>query len=765
MRERDEKAIELDVILEDIKKYSLSPEGRERINSSLITDDEEELKRRYIKIDSLISKLEEGNPLSPFPTLASMFEFVSSSHRDIPGEDIYRTGEFLHSLFILLTFLERKDEIDPVLLEIEEDILSSLDSTGEVREDHKRLLPLIREREKAKTERYRYSLSFISLNRDIVQNDRAVYRNERVVIPIYTKDKKKGEYYVTGESGSGSTTYVEPFELVDLNNMVVLKEEAVRQEKIKIIHSLSEKVRNIIPVLLEKTEEVAAFNFYYVFALWVRREKCSHIEKSDGVALIDAVHPLLGKKCVPVTLRINKDTRALVLSGPNCGGKSVTMKTVALLSSLNQISSFIPASPLSSLPYFSSIYTDIGDGQSIESEESTFSSHMANIASITKSMDERSLVILDELGSGTDPEEGSALSLSILKYFSDNARLTICTSHYSGVKNYAYTEKKMMNASMEFDTRTDKPTYKVLEGIPGESHALSVAEKAHMPLSIIKDARENLGEGRETAESIITSLLSKSRTLDRKISEAERLRRENDEERKRMEKKEKELSLSLLEAEKNGYGELRDYLFSARSELENLVRKIKTGEIDREKTKEVKAYIKNIEEKTENTKKEIEKKEALLYEDPTSFSPGDDVVYGSGKTRGRILEIKDRKNALVLFDNGLRITVKLRELEHTERKVEKTDISAFSSRGRNFQYVLDVRGLTLKETERKLDDEIEAALLSGMYTFSVIHGYGDGILQKGVHMYLKKNRLVSDYRFALPEDGGMGKTYVFLRND
>ncbi len=765
MRERDEKAIELDVILDDIKRYSLSKEGRDRINSSLITTDKLVLNHRYIKIDEIINKLELGNPLAEFPSLSHLFGFVETTQRDINGEDIYLTGEFLHSLSILVDFISKGDEIDPALKEAEEDILSSLDSNGLVREDHKRLLPLIRDREKAKSERYRFSLSFISLNKDIVQNDRAIYRNERVVIPIYTKDKKKGEYYVIGESGSGNTTYVEPFELVDLNNNVVLKEEAIRQEKLKILHSLSEKVRSLIPILKEKTEFVASFNFYYVFALWAKRESCSHIEEGEDISLIDALHPLLGAKAVPITLKINKETKALVLSGANCGGKSVTMKTLALLSALNQISTYIPSSPLSRLPYFDGIYTDIGDGQSIENEESTFSSHMANIAAITSLSSGRSLVILDELGSGTDPEEGEALSLSILKYFSSHSSLTICTSHYSRVKNYAYTEKNMMNASMEFDTKTNKPTYRVLEGIPGDSHALSSAERAHMPSSIIEDAREALGGEKETTAQIITSLLSRSRALERKIQDAERIRKENIEEKKRLEEKEKELNRALLEAEKEGSVELKNYLSQSRKMLENLVRKIKTGELDKEKTLSVKSYIKTLEEKTKNVESDIEKKEEAIEGEAKSFSPGDDVLCGSEKTRGKIIELGEKKSALVLFENGLRMNVKLKDLWAASKTESKMDISNFSSQGSKYKYVLDVRGFTLNETERALDEEIDASLLSGMYTFSVIHGLGDGILQKGVHMYLKKNRYVSDYRFALPEDGGMGKTYVFLKNE
>ena len=767
MRERTVRDTELDTILEAVRKYSLSPEGRDYITPDLVTTDEEELHKRYVRIDELMNRLEGGNPLEPFPSLASLFSSASSSHQDIPGDLIYRAGEFLHSSFILLRF-EKKDEmITPYLEETGEDILSSLDIEGEVNPNHPRLLPLIKKRDDVKSERYRYSLSFISSNRSIVQNDNPIYRNERVVIPIFSKDKRSGEYYVSGQSQSGSTTYVEPFELVDLNNRVVLAEEAIRLEKIKILHTLSEKVRGIIPFLRKMTDYVTDFSFHYSFALWAMKNRCRHIEKGEDIVLIDAVHPLLGSRAVPVTVHIPSSTKVLVLSGANCGGKTVTMKTIALLSLLNQICSFVPASEKSTLPYFDSVFTDIGDGQSIADEASTFSSHMANIAYITKHTTEKSLVILDELGSGTDPVEGAALSLAVLRYLSSRVSLAVCTSHYNTVKSYAYSEENMMNASMEFDMKTSLPTYKVLEGIPGDSHAVSTAKREGMPKEIIDEARDNISKESSTSTSIITSLLSKSRTLDRKMSELSTEKRALENERRRMEEKEKELSAALLTAEKEGLRELNDYLSSSRKELENLVKAVRTGTLTKEKTKDVKAFIKKVGDKEKEVRDDLERKEETEEKnvDVSSFRVGDDVLCGSGGTRGRIIALPDERTALVSFENGLRMKIRRREMVHAEPVSLKVDVSSFTSEKKKAKYELDVRGLTLAETERVLDDQIEAALLSGLLSFSVIHGYGDGILQKGVHMYLKRNRYVSDYRFALPEDGGMGKTYVTLKKD
>ncbi len=766
MNKRTLRDTELSIILEDIARYSLSPEGRDYINEERLSSDEKVLGERFLEIDSMRRKLSSPFVLEPFPSLSDLFSFVSTTHRDIDGEMIYRSGEFLNSLTLLLAFEEKEDMMGKEMREMKEEILSSLTPEGLVNPDHPKLKPLMRKRDDIRAERYRYSMSFISSNRQIVQNENPIYRNERIVIPVRSSERRSGSYYISGESQSGQTTYVEPFELVDLNNRVTLAEEAIRLEKIRIIHSLSESVRSSVPFLQKMTQYVVSFNFYYVFALWSLRVNASHIERGDDVYLVNAVHPLLGEKAVPVTLSVPSSVHALVLSGANCGGKSVTMKTVALLSLLNQICTFIPASPLSRLPYFDAVYTDIGDGQSIAEEASTFSSHMSNIADIARQAGKNSLVILDELGSGTDPAEGSSLSLSILSYLSKRTFLTICTSHYNTVKAYAYSAPDMMNASMEFDRETSLPTYRILSGIPGDSHALATARRSGMPDVIIRQAEETMKKESSGTSQIITSLLSKSRTLDRKISELAEEKRKLDEKTRQTERREMELEKALLCAEHEGVGKIEDFLSDARKRLENLVRLVKTGELTKEKTKAVREYVDEMTAEAEKIRKDVRRKEEENDEKTPSesFKVGDEVFCGEGRTRGKVVALRDQRTCLVSFENGLRMNVRNSTMVHADPVSLKVDVSDFRSERIRAKYTLDVRGLTLSQTERALDDEIEAALLTGLGSFAVIHGYGDGILQKGVHMYLKKNRYVSDYRFALPEDGGMGKTYVTLNS-
>ena len=767
MESRTIRDTELDKVLDKVKLYALSPEGRANITPDLVTSDREVLDNRYIKIDEFMNLLEGAEPLDTFPSISNIFEHVERTHADIKGEDVYKAGVFLSSYFTVLRFLKRDEDILESDEELSRDILSSLDSQGDVNENHPRLRPLIKAREEIKAERQRFSLSYMSQNRNLIQNDNPLYKNERVVIPIKADQKRGDDCYISGQSSSGATLFAEPFQLVELNNQVVLSEERIRAEKMRIKHELSDKVRYLVPVLKKQLEFIIDFDFHYVFALWAKREKARHPQYGSYVSLLDARHPLLGKRAVPISVKLEKNTRVLVLSGANAGGKTVTMKTIALFSLLNQICGFIPADELSVLPYFDQVLTDIGDGQSIEQAASTFSSHMANIAYITRKSTPKSLVILDELGSGTDPEEGAALSISILRYMAKHSYLTVTTSHYGQVKNFAYSESNMVNASMEFDEKSSLPTYRVLEGIPGDSHAIQAAIRAKMPKEITKEATEALSEGSETSAKIITSLLSKSRTLDRKITEAELQRRNAEAKAQDAEKRLRELEEQKYRLEKDGHRELNDYLSRTRKDMERLVMEVKTGTLTKEKTKKVKTFLDSVEKKERELSDNIQSKEEIFEDysskDERPLVVGDEVFCGAAKTRGKILEVRTKNRFYVSLENGLRMEVKGNMLQHA-REEKKNSVAHFASTEKKALYVMDVRGMTLQEALEALENQLEAALLSGTTNFSIIHGYGDGILSKGIGEYLRKRREVESAAFARPEDGGMGKTYVTLKS-
>ena len=757
MDERTVRDIELDKVLEGVRKYSLSPEGREGISPSLFTDNPATIEERAAVIDRYMA-LSEGETPDPFPPVRDLFEYSEHTHADFHGSDVRRIGLFLASYISMLRYIGEEENIHEEDRILSDDILSSLDTDGAVYDDHPRLRPLFKELERVRTERMRSASSFMHDNRDSIQQSEPMYRNERIVIPLRNDSKAVNSCYVSGSSSSGSTLFVEPFELVALNNEAVIARERIKAEKAKILHELSQRARDTIPFMKKMLERVIIFDFHHAFAVWAKRMKAHHPQRGEELSLIDAVHPLIGRDAVPVTVRLGKDIRAVVFSGANAGGKTVTMKTIALSAALNQISGYVTASELSVLPLYSAIYSDIGDGQSIQDAASTFSSHMKNIASIARRCDNASLVILDELGSGTDPEEGAALSSAILRYLSQHAGLTCITSHYSQVKSFAYSEENMMNASMEFDERSGLPTYRVLEGIPGDSHAVATAKRMGMPKEITDNASRSLMGGEESSARIIKALLSKERTLDRKITEQALKNREIEKLRTELSEKENKLHSLENELRRDGVAELSSYLRESRKTLENLISDIRTGKLTSEKIHKAKAFMKDVEEKKESEEKLIEEEE---LPDDTPFNPGDEVLCGKASTPGKVLEVNG-SNLVVSLENGLRMTIKRSMARHRRREEPRKASLSFSGSSRKASYTIDLRGLTLEEALQRMDDQMEAAILSGMGTFGIIHGFGDGILSRGIHDYLSKRREVKDYYFARPEDGGMGKTYVEL---
>lgn len=750
--------LELDSVLSLVRHHSICSKGKESITESLITDNLDLINERANKIDELIALIKiKGESVNYFVAIDNIFTYKNSA--SFVGKDIYSVGCFLSAIPSLEAFLS-KELIDKDLIELKDNISLSIDEDGLVKETHPLLYPLYKKVEETKQRRQIYSQNFLSSHLDAAQNLNAVYRNERVVLPIKREKRGEVEGYIQGSSQSGGTLFIEPFELVELNNQVVLAEEEIIRMKQKILLDISLKIRSHLETLKYLDEFVTDFDIHYSAACFVIKNKAVRIESSKSIKLINARHPLLGKKAVPITLCLDESTKCVVLSGANAGGKTVSMKTVALFTLLNQIFGFAPCEEGSALPIYSNVYTDIGDGQSISENFSTFSHHMSNVAYITKKADESSLILLDELGSGTDPQEGSALTIALLDSLMKKGSTVFITSHYSTVKMHAYNTDFMMNASMEFDERSSMPTYKIIPGLPGESHAIEIAKRMGVSKEVIAAAKENLGSTANVTK-LMNELSGKNRALDRKITQLELEKRE-------LIKREKEAELIKLQNEslekklrKEGDIELNKFLNSARKELERLVHDVSTGKLNSEKTKNVKQFIKKLENKANETHERVKSEEeeeinSIEYD----FKEGDEVLCGAYSRRGIILKDLGKGRYQVALDN-IKMTLTKKELQPAKKEEVKFS-SSYKISAVKPSLVMDVRGLTLKETLEKLDTQLEGCLVYNLSSFSIIHGYGDGILSRGIHEYLKKQKDVKDYRFAAPEDGGMGKTYVFF---
>jgi DNA mismatch repair protein MutS2 len=495
--------------------------------------------------------------------------------------------------------------------------------------------------------------------------------------------------------------------------------------------------------------------------------------ENSKLSLVQAKHPLL-TNAVPIDLTMGGGTMAIIITGPNTGGKTVALKTAGLFAMMNQLGLALPAAAGTVLPVFDGIFADIGDEQSIGQSLSTFSAHITNIASIVGHSTARSLVLLDELGSGTDPQEGSAIAMAILdRLIEKNVRLII-TTHHGILKNYGYSRQAVENASVEFDSRTLSPTYRIITGIPGESRALEIAERNGLPPDIIAQARGYLDSGHSDISALISGLKEKHRELDTLTEKAKVEDLRLTDERRKADLKELRLRQKELELKAGLAGKLRLLLSESRKTLENLVREGKEGELTREKTLKVKEFLSDLARTVDAEDAALEEEERAIAGEQktntsTEFAPGMEVFAGAHKRRGILIRLDKKSpagNTWIVEIGSLKISFPERELVPAvpspaplKPLISTVDIDASSAA----RAEVNLCGMRLEEACETLRRQVDMALLHGLREFAVIHGKGDGILQKGVHQWLKQEGAVADYYFARPEMGGFGRTEVIWK--
>ena len=606
-------------------------------------------------------------------------------------------------------------------------------------------------------------------------------RDGRTVLAVKANFRGRIRGIVHEVSSSGQTVFIEPLDVVEKNNEILLEKRNLDAEIQRILRELTEQ----IAAFAEKLEKfhliLIEFECLRARARYSAATKGHFAKNPDegrkNLILKQARHPLL-KKAVPVDIEMRAGTRTLIITGPNTGGKTVALKTLGLFAMMNQSGLALPLEEGSVMPIFDGIYADIGDEQSIKQSLSTFSAHISNISSITAFAAENSLVLLDELGSGTDPEEGGAIAMAVLDFLIEKKSRMIITTHHGILKNYGFTREGVENASVEFDAHTLSPTYRIINGVPGESRALDIARANGLDSGIVTRARKYIDDEQSDVSALISGLEQKHRELAgielQSTMEQKRLR----EEKRKTDLKELQLKQKEAELKRESVGKLQNLLRESRKTLENLVREVREGELDREKTLKVKEFLNDLARNVEDEsaaldEEEREMKEQFLNEETgaggsAAFAPGMEVFAGPSKQRGVILR-QDRKNAggssWIIRIDSLRMSFPEKDLIPAAPAKNKQHASWTTELGAAAGAVFELKllGMRMEEAAEALRRQIEAASLSGLKTFSVVHGKGSGILQKGIHAYLKEDPLVADYYFSRPELGGFGRTEVILR--
>ena len=628
MLRRSSLDLELDKVLNIISMRSLSTMGKRAVlGAEPVTDKDAYKQRRELvgmTIESIIAAAGKEIRATSFPDIDVLFDILTADHSArLEGELIYSVAEFIESADVLSKVFSslQKEELQSVLGSVEDslmllkqEIFKVLESPGKVRQNYPTVKALKEKADQKRLERSRFAGRYMRSNQDIMNSDSPVMRDGRIVLPVGIESRSRVQGYVQGASQTGSTLYMEPFELIDMNNAVNLANQEIELEIARLLAMLSAMVRENEEALRLLCSRIAQADFLYSFASWAIEYKCCRIILDDNYTcnLINARHPLLRDRCVPIDMKIESRTKALVLTGPNAGGKTVTMKTVGLFSLLNQICGYVPASDGSSLALFDRVFTDIGDDQSIENSLSTFSGHLKNIGSVLRNITPSSLVIFDELGSGTDPQEGAALARSILEFCTKKALLTLATSHHGVLKQYAYSSDTVVNASMEFDEKTMEPTFRVINGLPGESHAIDTAFRMHLPKSVVFNARRYMGKEAVKISTIIRSLEQKELEARRKLEEIDSLEAASRERQRELEAYEKKLKELENRLKKDELSEFDNFIKDSRRELEGLVKELREGEITREKNLKVKAHIMELERQKGVREQDIELSEQEL---------------------------------------------------------------------------------------------------------------------------------------------------------
>lgn len=784
MEKRVLKTLEYDKILAMLKERASCCISRELVDTMEPSGDFDTVERELkltAEAETLFYKTGRS-PVDDFPDMRHCLErmhaalFLSTGEllgiasclkaariaKDILAKEVGEESYLYNLAGLLITHRSAEEEINRCIINEDEIFDGASPALARIR----RAMRLANEKVREKLNSMIRSTAY----QKYLQEPIITIRNGRFVIPVKQEYRQQVPGLIHDQSSSGATLFIEPSAVVELGNEYkkLLAEEADEIERI-----LTELTAMLAPYADEIREDLNIMGqIDLVFAkAKLSRELNSvmpRLNRNNYVRIVRGRHPLIpADRVVPIDIWIGKDYRSLIITGPNTGGKTVTLKIVGLFALMVQSGIFVPANEGSEFPVFEHIYADIGDEQSIEQSLSTFSSHMKNIVGILDKADENSLVLLDELGAGTDPIEGAALAMSILEELNDRHCICVSTTHYSEIKAFAMTHEGIENASMEFDIDRLCPTYRLYIGIPGKSNAFEISSRLGLPNSIIDKAKGFLKGEDVRFEDIISSAQSQHRIAEeeRKMAEearaeleklradAERERRKLDEDRNRLQAKAKE--------------DAKRIVADTKREMEKLIVEIRSiKDIDRSAADRV---IQAARDTLRATETAVNEKEAIKKEDntkpPKTVRAGDTVNIVTLDQKATVLSAPDSKGEVMVQAGVMKLNVKLKDIRLIEEKKAAAPTSGKVGLGAGKQVglELDVRGMLVDEANIMVDRYLDDAYNAGLSEVNIIHGKGTGALRAGVQAFLKRHPLVKGYRMGSYGEGDAGVTVVTLK--
>lgn len=772
------RKLEFHKIVERIAALSVSDPARSLAQRILPLFHKESIEQELHRVTQAKELLlgEGAVPLEGIKDVTISLKKTTVENQVLSARELLEIAQLIRASQTMASFLSKRKSTAPLLLPfvghlvtdrvLEYNITQAIDEHGNIKDSASKELKAIRSGIVHSSEELRKRLAGILKRiseQEFLQDEIITTRDGRMVIPVKVEYKKQVPGFIHSSSATGATVFIEPAETLELNN-------ALRELQIKEQREIERILRQLTGMVAEQRDqlETAFRTMAELDVLFAKAKYSTEIQGNQptltlgtAIRLIEARHPVLLQRhrrdqVEPLTFILDDETRTVVITGPNAGGKSVAMKTVGLLAAVAQAGLHIPASVESELPVFQNFFADIGDEQSIENDLSTFSSHLLNLQEILSRADEHSLVLIDEIGTGTDPAEGSALAASVLQELTRRKALTVATTHHGSLKVFAHTAPGMANASMEFDLTTLSPTYRFRIGVPGSSYAFELAERLQFSRQFLDHARSFLATDRLQLERLLVDL---ERQAQEYSSQLDSVQHERDKYRALLREYETKLDELRRETKKlktEAAAQAKDIVENAQALIERTIKEIRETNAERE-------VIRQAKQRLSETKKQLESIVAQESEDTDrdELTVGDSVRLKTGTEIGELLERRGHE-ATVLWGSA-RLRVRANDLVRAKgkpRTYSNTVIAEeHSAKATN---EIDLRGLTGEEAISQIEFFLDNALVAGLHRVDIIHGKGTGALRKKVSTFLKSHPHVRSYRLGEWNEGGSGVTVVEL---
>ncbi len=783
--------LEIDKIVAYTERFCMSEMGRDALRDQPNINDYDKLQEELNKVQDCKALLaaEEDLPIEILPDTRPILSKLNVEAHFLQPKELLSVSAGLKAASQIKRFVFNRKEIYPFLNSLTEtiwfektlqyEIRQLVEDNGEIKTTASDALAYIRgklQRSREALRRKMESLQRKYAEDNLLMDDGVTIRNSRLVLGFRVEYKYKIQGFIHDISQSGQTVFIEPSETLAINNEIRDLEIQEVREIERLLREMSHALQKELPNLRLNQDILMQFDAIYAKAKLALAMDCvlPNISRENTLKLYDAYHLWLlisntkhHKQTIPLTVEMDSQKRVLVITGPNAGGKSVAMKTLGLLAGLLKQVFLIPCREDSVIPLFDNIYVEIGDEQSIENDLSTFSSHLTNIKHILDEASAQSLVLIDEICSGTDPEEGGALATAILESFLKRKALVCVTTHQGSLKAFAHEREGIMNGSMQYDAYDLRPTYQFIAGLPGNSFALEMARRMQYPPQLLKHAKTLIGENRQNLEQLISDLSREFQSVEKDRLNVRQLIKENEKLKDELKQKVTEAEKQRKEIKKKGIQENKHVLAQADKLVKNLLEEIKSSEAKQDTAKKSRKIIEK--KRLEMAKEESKLLDELVASQSISqFEPGDQVTLLDSSTKGVIKDIHGEE-ASVEFGQ-FRMKTQLRNLRKvggkTEPESQSASVSVSVKRDVDYTTVshqLDLRGQTGDEALYEIDRFFEKALSCHLNQVEIIHGKGTGALRKKVNEALKRDVRVGSFRLGNLNEGGVGVTIVNLK--